>query len=54
MDSGTVSTNPGPVTKVAGHSPNARMRRRMEYRTLGRTGTEGGDAPLDDKRQSGL
>jgi len=40
--------------KVAERSPNASKGRSMEYRTLGRTGIEGGDAPLDDKRQSGL
>jgi len=26
----------------------------MEYHTLGRTGIEDGDAPLDDERRSGL
>ena len=40
--------------KVADHSPNACEGRSMEYRTLGRTGTEDGDAPLDDERQSGV
>jgi hypothetical protein len=43
-----------PVIKVADHSPNASKGRSMEYRTLGRTGIEDGDAPLDDERQSGL
>jgi hypothetical protein len=28
--------------------------RSMTYRTLGRTGIEDGDTPLDDERQSGL
>jgi hypothetical protein len=40
--------------KVADHSPNASKGRRMEYRTLDRTGIEDGDAPLDDERQTGL
>jgi hypothetical protein len=44
--------------KVADHSPNAHRPpprgRRMTYRTLGRTGIEGGDVALDDERQSGL
>jgi hypothetical protein len=40
--------------KVADHSPNASKGRSMEYPTLGRTGTEDGDAALDDDRQSGL
>jgi len=26
----------------------------MKYRTLGRTGIEGGDVPLDDERPAGL
>ena len=40
--------------KVAERSPNASKGRGMEYRTLGRTGVEDGDAPLDGERQSGL
>jgi hypothetical protein len=40
--------------KVADHSPNAAEGRSMKYRTLGRTGIEGGDVPLNDERQSGL
>ena len=40
--------------KVADHSPNPSKGRGMEYRTLGRTAIEYGDAPLDDQRQSGL
>jgi hypothetical protein len=40
--------------KVADHSPNASKGRSMEYRTLGRTAIEYGDAPLDDERQTGL
>jgi hypothetical protein len=39
--------------KVADHSPNASKERSMEYRTLGCTGIERGDVPLDDERQSG-
>jgi len=38
--------------KVAERSPNASKGRSKEYRTLGRTGIEDGDAPLDDERQS--
>jgi len=40
--------------KVAERSPNASKGRSKEYRMLGRTGIEDGDAPLDDERQSGL
>jgi hypothetical protein len=44
--------------QVAAHSVNAHRPpskgRSMKYRTLGRTGIEGGDVPLDDERQSGL
>jgi hypothetical protein len=40
--------------KVADHSPNASKGRSMEYRTLGRTGIEEGDAPFDDERQTRL
>ena len=40
--------------KVADHPPNASEGRSMEYRTLGRTGIEDGDVPLDDERQTGL
>jgi hypothetical protein len=44
--------------KVADHSPNAHRPpprgRSMKYRTLGRTGIEDGDMPLDDERPTGL
>ena len=44
--------------KVTAHSSNAHRPpprgRSMKYRTLGRTGIEDGDVPLDDERQSGL
>jgi hypothetical protein len=44
--------------KVAGHSPNAHRPppggRSMKYRTLGRTGIEGGDVRPGDERQTGL
>jgi hypothetical protein len=43
-----------PVIKVADHSPNASKGRSMEYRTLGRTAIEDGDAPLDDERHTRL
>jgi hypothetical protein len=39
--------------KVADHSPNASEGRGMEHRTLGRTGIEDGEVPLDDERQTG-
>ena len=44
--------------KVTDHSLNAHRPpprgRSMKYRTLGRTGIEGGDVALDDERQTGL
>ena len=40
--------------KVADHSPNASKGRSMECRTLGRTGIEDGEVPLDDERQTRL
>jgi hypothetical protein len=40
--------------KVADHSPAPSKGRRMKYPTLGRTGIEGGDVPLDDERPAGL
>lgn len=44
--------------KVADHSPNARRSapkgRNMKCCTLGRTGVEVGDVPLDDERENGL
>ncbi|GAB2840902.1 hypothetical protein GCM10027176_50920 [Actinoallomurus bryophytorum] len=40
--------------KIADHSPNASEGRSMKYRTLGRTGIEDGDVPLDDERRTGL
>jgi hypothetical protein len=40
--------------KVADYSTNASTGRSMDYRTLGRTGIEDGDVPLDDERQTGL
>jgi hypothetical protein len=40
--------------KVAERSPTPSKARSMKHRTLGRTGVEGGDVPLDDKRPTGL
>jgi hypothetical protein len=40
--------------KVADHSPAPSKERSMKYPTLGRTGIEGGDVPLDDERPAGL
>jgi hypothetical protein len=40
--------------KVADHSPNTCKGRSMEYRSLGPTGVDDGDAPLDDERRSAL
>jgi hypothetical protein len=40
--------------KVTERSPTASKGRSMTYRTLGRTGIEGGDVSLDDERQTGL
>jgi hypothetical protein len=40
--------------KVVGHPPNASEGSSMKYRTLGRTGIEGGEVSLDDERRSGL
>jgi hypothetical protein len=40
--------------KVADNSASASKGRSMEYRTLGRTGIEDGEVPLDDERQNGL
>ena len=42
------------VMKVADHSPYASKGRSMESRTLGRTGIEDGEVPLDDERQTRL
>jgi hypothetical protein len=42
------------VAKVADHSSKASNGRSMEYRPLGRTGTDDGDVSLDHHRQSGL
>jgi hypothetical protein len=58
MDSGTVTTkqetgNEGRRT-LTERSPTPSKRRSMKYRTLGRTGIEGGDVPLDDERPTGL
>jgi hypothetical protein len=39
--------------KVADHSPNVSEGSCMRYRTLGRTGIEGGEVPFDE-RQTGL
>jgi hypothetical protein len=57
-DSGAITTSRRRVMKVADHSPNAHRPpprgRSMKYRTLGRTGLEDGDVPLDDERPTGL
>ena len=52
MDSGT-ATSKVAGNQIAGHTPNTSKERSMEYRTLGRTGIEDGDATLDDERQIG-
>jgi hypothetical protein len=45
-----------PTTRrpLAERSPIASKGKSMKYRTLGRTGIEDGDVPLDDERPTGL
>jgi hypothetical protein len=57
MDSGTVTTKQetdSEVRTLTERSPTPSKGRSMKYRTLGRTGIEGGDVPLDDERPTGL
>ena len=54
MDSGTVTTKQEAGNEGADHSPTRLQREKYKYRTLGRTGIEDGDVPLDDERQTGL